>query len=60
MLADLLFEKGNYYSSCELKQESANCYKKSLTLYTFLKAYATLNYSMDMHYKLEILQNMEL
>lgn len=61
MLADLLFEKGNYYSATNTTDtKSTNCYKKSLVIYTFLKAHATLSYSLDMHYKLEILEKMKL
>lgn len=61
ILADLVFEKGNYYSSVlSTQHESINCYKKSLLIYTFLKSHATLNYSLDMHYKIEILSNMVL
>lgn len=61
MLADLLFEKGNYYSATDATESnSTNCYKKSLVIYTFLKDHATLNYSLDMHYKLAILQKMKL
>lgn len=61
MLADLLFEKGNYYSATDTTEiKSTNCYKKSLIIYTFLKEHATLTYSLDMHYKLEILEKMGL
>ncbi len=61
ILADLLFEKGNYYTSnSETEHKSVNCYKKALLIYSFLKECATLNYSLDMHYKLEILKNMKL
>lgn len=61
MLADLLFEKGNYYSATDATEiKSTNCYKKSLIIYTFLKEHATLTYSLDMHYKLEILDKMRL
>ena len=61
MLADLLFEKAGYYSittSHELQAD--NCYKKSYLVYSFLKENATLNYSLDIHYKLEILEKMDL
>ncbi|MDF2453232.1 MAG: hypothetical protein K0S26_2736 [Bacteroidota bacterium] len=61
MLGDLLFEKGNYYSATHTTEiESNNCYKKSLVIYLFLKEHATLTYSLDMHYKLEILEKMKL
>ncbi|MBI3519280.1 MAG: hypothetical protein HY062_07975 [Bacteroidetes bacterium] len=59
ILADLLFEKGNYYSATNhQEQASANCYKKAFLLYLFLKEHATMNYSLDMHYKLELLEKM--
>jgi len=58
MLADLLFEKGNYPFETHYNDiKSENCLKKSFIIYTFLKEHATLNYSLDMHYKLEILSN---
>lgn len=61
MLGDLLFEKAEYY----LRHNNAvmpanNCYKKSYLIYSFLKLQSTLNYSLDMHYKLEILSKMDL
>lgn len=60
MLADLLFEKGNYYAvNATTEVQSVNCYKKTLLLYQFLKFNATMNYSLDMHYKLEILEKMK-
>lgn len=61
ILADLLFEKGNYYSKTSAsEQEYNNCYKKAFLIYNFLNDHATLSYSLDMHYKLEILRKMEL
>lgn len=61
MLADLLFEKASYYSTNNSDElQSDNCYKKSYLLYSFLKEHATLNYSLDMHYKLEVLEKMKL
>ena len=61
MIADLLFEKAEaYLKSNSPKAESDNCYKKSFLIYSFLKAHSTLNYSLDMHYKLEILSKMDL
>lgn len=61
MLADLVYEKGEYYASINSTEEvSTNCYKKANLIYLFLKENATLNYSLDMHYKLEILKKMEL
>jgi len=61
MLADLLFEKAEYYLKTNSPTNQANnCYKKSLLIYSFLKSHATLNYSLDMHYKLEILSKMDL
>lgn len=61
MLADLMYEKGEYYVSVNSTEEaSTNCFKKAHLIYLFLKENATLNYSLDMHYKLEILEKMEL
>jgi hypothetical protein len=61
MLADLVYEKAEYYRSINSTEEaSTNCYKKAYLIYLFLKENATLNYSLDMHYKLEILEKMEL
>jgi len=61
MLADLLFEKAGYYSIATSNELQAdNCYKKSYLIYSFLKENATLNYSLDLHYKLEILEKMNL
>ena len=61
MLADLLFEKAEYYLNSGLPEtQSHNCYKKTFLIYSFLKENATLNYSLDMHYKLELLVKMNL
>lgn len=61
MLADLLFEKGEYYTSVNSTEAAANnCYKKANIIYLFLKENATLNYSLDMHYKIELLRKMDL
>ena len=64
ILADLLFEKGEFYSATNQNQaldvNSINCYKKAHLIYLFLKEHATLTYSLDMHHKLEILAKMEL
>jgi hypothetical protein len=64
MLADLLFEKANYYfnsqQNSELKLKGINCYKKSYVIYLFLKEQTTLTYSLDMHYKLELLSKIKL
>lgn len=62
MLADLLFEKAEYYSNTQQNSDlnAINCYKKSHLIYLFLKEHATLTYSLDMHYKLEILGKMKL
>lgn len=61
MLADLLFEKAEYYirTSGDSK-DASNCYRKAYLIYQFLRDHATLNYSLDMHYKLELLNKMEL
>jgi hypothetical protein len=61
MLADLVYEKAEYYVSINSTEEEAtNCYKKAYLIYLFLKDNATLNYSLDMHYKLSVLKNMNL
>lgn len=58
ILADLLFEKADYYSHHHQSLDANNCYKKAKNIYIFLKNNATLSYSLDMHYKLEILNKM--
>jgi hypothetical protein len=58
MLADLLYEKAEYYLAQSSEIEAINCYKKSYSVYLFLKANATLTYSLDMHYKIEVLSKM--
>lgn len=56
MLADLLFEKAEYYMLNQApSSQSHNCYKKAYTIYCFLQENATLTFSLDMHYKLELL-----
>ena len=55
MLADLIYEKAEYYLSQSNEEAATNCYKKAYSIYLFLKENATLTYSLDMHYKLEIL-----
>ena len=56
-----IYEKGEYYTSINSPENtSSNCYKKAFLIYLFLKENATLNYSLDMHYKLEILSKMGL
>ena len=60
MLGDLLFEKGDYYSKLNNtnENEAYNCFQKAKLIYSFLQQYSTLNYSLDMHYKLEVLNKM--
>jgi hypothetical protein len=59
MLGDLLFEKAEYYLAYNSPEaQSLNCYKKSYLIYSFLKEHATINFSLDMHYKLELLAKM--
>lgn len=61
MLGDLLFEKAEYYlASASPEIQSLNCYKKAHLIYSFVKEHATLNFSLDMHYKLELLAKMDL
>ena len=61
ILADLLFEKADYYcnaqQNADIELNSINCYKKSYVIYLFLKEQTTLTYSLDMHYKLDLLVN---
>lgn len=60
-LADLLFEKAEYYIHTEgAGVASDNAYRKAFIIYLFLKEHATINYSLDMHYKLELLAKMGL
>ena len=60
MLGDLLYEKGDYYSKVNMdkEQEVSNCFQKANMIYQFILHHATLNYSLDMHYKLEVLCKM--
>jgi hypothetical protein len=60
MLADLLYEKADYYLHQSDNSGAANCYKKAYVIYLFLKEHATLTYSLDMHYKIEVLSKMNL
>lgn len=58
MVADLLYEKAEYYISQSKEIEATNCYKKVYSIYVFLKNNATLTYSLDMHYKMEVLSKL--
>ena len=60
MLGDLLFEKGDYYSKSNDTNESEalNCFQKAKLIYSFLQQHSTLNFSLDMHYKLEVLNKL--
>lgn len=58
ILADLLYEKAEYYFNQSLESDADNCYKKAYSIYIFLKENATLTYSLDMHYKIEVLSKM--
>ena len=60
ILADLLYEKADYYLNQSLDLEATNCYQKTYSIYLFLKEHATLTYSLGMHYKIELLSKMEL
>ena len=60
MLADLMYEKAEYYLNQSQETQATNCYKKAYLIYLFLKANATLTYSLDMHYKIEVLSKMNL
>ena len=62
MLADLLYEKAEYHLKAQRNQtfetDAINCYKKAYIIYLFIKERATLPYSLDMHYKIEVLSKM--
>ena len=60
MLGDLLYEKGDYYLKINMdkEQEASNCFNKANIIYQFILQHATLNYSLDTHYKLEVLSKM--
>ena len=60
ILADLIYEKAEYYLHHSLEKEATNCYKKAYSIYIFLKEHATISYSLDTHYKLEVLNKMKL
>lgn len=61
LLGDLVFEKAEYYAACSQEQALAdNCYRKAYVIYSFLREHATINYSLDMHYKIELLSKMNL
>ena len=64
MLADLLYEKAEYHLKAQRNQtfetDATNCYKKAYIIYLFLKERATLPYSLDTHYKIEVLRKMGL
>jgi hypothetical protein len=60
MLGDLLYEKAEYYLHSNNNEAASNNYKKALRIYLFLKDNATLTYSLDMHYKIEVLSKMNL
>ena len=64
MLADLLYEKAEYHLKAQRNQtfedDAVNCYKKAYIIYQFLKERATLPYSLNMHYKIEVLSKMGL
>lgn len=61
MLGDLLFEKAEYYIKSNFADVfSINCYKKAFLIYSFLKVHATINYPLDMHYKIDLLSQMNL
>lgn len=58
ILADLMYEKAEYYLHQCQELDATNCYKKAYSIYLFLKENATLTYSLDMHYKIEVLSKM--
>ena len=60
ILADLMYEKAEYYLNQSQELEANHCHKKAYSIYLFLKENATLTYSLDMHYKIEVLSKMGL
>ncbi len=60
MLADLIYEKAECYEITGKETSAKNSYKKANIIYLFLKEHATLSFSLDMHYKIELLKKMKL
>ncbi len=60
MLGDLLYEKGEYYLNELINKEAKGitCFEKAKLIYTFLSVHSTLNFSLDMHYKLQVLDKL--
>lgn len=60
MLGDLLYEKGDYYlRENKLDEEKReNCFYKTQLIYRFLATHSTLNFSLDMHYKMQVLDKL--
>lgn len=58
MLADLLYEKAGTYMDESNETSAMSCYRRVLQLYTFLQANATIPYSLEVHYRVKLLQQM--
>lgn len=58
MLGDLLYEQGCSHAQCGREMEAGNAFRKTMLIYTFLQNNATMPYSLDMHYKLNVLKSM--
>jgi hypothetical protein len=60
MLGDLLYEKGEYYLNDPVNKEAKGitCFEKAKLIYAFLNVHSTLNFSLDMHYKLQVLDKL--
>ena len=57
ILADLLYEKMNFYAEIEQEEKYNNLKQKCLTLYKYLQTNFTENeFNMNVYYKLEILK----
>jgi hypothetical protein len=54
MLADLLYEKGLFYTEMIMPDESETAFRKALLIYEFIKANSLeIDFSLDMHFKME-------
>lgn len=61
MLADLLYEKLNFYIETAADKQAENLQKKCLYLYEFLQNNHTENeFNLEIHYRLNLLRTLEL
>lgn len=59
MLADLLYEKGISYSKKNKESSALNAYKKSFIIFRYINLKSLdSDYSLDMHYKMKILEEL--